>query len=76
MHSSCNMLQDSNNMTDAEKKLALRQVIKQIDVHPGRVVVDLFGIKKRWHRRLTPVLPLFVVGDDGLEPSTHRKCVI
>jgi len=40
------MRQDWNNMTDAEKKLALRQVIKQIDVHPGKVVVDLFGIKK------------------------------
>jgi predicted RNase H-like nuclease len=40
------MRADWNNMTDAEKKLALRQVIKRIDVYPDKVVVDLFGIKK------------------------------
>jgi DNA invertase Pin-like site-specific DNA recombinase len=40
------MRQDWDNMTDAEKKLALRQVIKRIDVYPDKVVVDLFGIKK------------------------------
>jgi len=40
------MRQDWGSMTDAEKKLALRQVIKRIDVYPNKVVVDLFGIKK------------------------------
>ncbi|MGQ9556905.1 MAG: recombinase family protein [Desulfurispora sp.] len=38
--------QDWENMTDGEKKLALRQVIKRIDVYPDRVVVDFFGVKK------------------------------
>ena len=40
------MREDWNGMTDAEKKLALRQVVKRMDVHPQKVVVDLFGIKK------------------------------
>lgn len=34
------------HMTEAEKRLALRQVIKRIDVYPDRVEVDIFGLKK------------------------------
>ncbi|WP_347490633.1 hypothetical protein [Desulfoscipio sp. XC116] len=49
--SSCHR-QDWNSMTDAEKKLALRQVIKRIDVYSDKVVADLFGIKKE----ITPKL--------------------
>lgn len=35
-----------NHMTEAEKKLYLRQFIKRIDVYPDHVEVDIFGIKK------------------------------
>ncbi|WP_027365438.1 hypothetical protein [Desulfotruncus alcoholivorax] len=40
------MREDWANMTGAEKKLALRQVIKRIEVYPGKIIVDLFGLKK------------------------------
>jgi DNA invertase Pin-like site-specific DNA recombinase len=33
-------------LTEGEKKIALRQVIRRIDVYPDRVEVDFFGIKK------------------------------
>lgn len=42
-----NMKDDWNTLSEGEKKLALRQVIKRIDVYPQYVEVDIFGIKKK-----------------------------
>lgn len=34
------------NMTELERRLALRQVVRRIDVYPDKVEVDFFGLKK------------------------------
>lgn len=40
------LTEEWDRLTGAEKRLALRQVIRRIDVYPTKVEVDFFGIKK------------------------------
>lgn len=46
-------------LSETEKKLALRRVVRRIDVYPDHVVVDFFGIKKAIAPKLDSGATLF-----------------